>query len=307
LTDQLKPLHDLFNQVFGKLIHQAQSMKTVPWYEQNSAQDMDRLRMAGDWTEAIKVTNREGLGSFKWGEVDGNLMGFGVQDLNLFDRQAGNLQAAAGLGPQSGTVGQDEIILGQVSKKLGKYAERVVDFCQREGEQLLKLIWEDEVNEIPGEYNISGVGSIPYSWSADHKAGELSAFQVEIDPYALAYESPATKLAKLERQLGSLMQIWPIFEASGAILDPRELLEAHAELGNSDWLRHIIRFVRKPGEANGNGEAPTQAPHTVRENVRRNVSAGPTNKESDRLLAGMMAANQSQPSQRQGSMVSLGG
>lgn len=306
LADQLKPLHDLFNEVFVKLIHQAQSMKTVPWYEASSAQDMDRLRVAGDWQDAIKVSNREGLGAFKWGEVDGNLMAFGIQALGMFDRQGGNLQATLGLGPQSGTLGQDEMILGQVSRKLGKYAEKVVDFCQREGEQLLRLIWEDEVNEIPGEYKLPGVGSIPYSWSSEHRAGNLEDFQVEIDPYALAYESPATKLAKLERQVGSILQMWPIFEAAGAVLDPRDLLEAFAELGNSDWLRHIIRFVRKPGEGGGNGEGGTKSPHTVRENVRRNVSTGPTNKESDRLLAEMMTTNRPQSTERQRSMVSLG-
>ena len=198
------------------------------------------------------------------------------------------------------------MIHGQVSRKLGKYGEKIQKFVAEVVGSIAHLVWEDEIAVIPGEYEIPGLGAIDYPWSAEYREGEFSSYKFAVEPHALPYESPSTKIAKLERALGTLMQIWPAFEASGAILNPREIRDDYAELMNMPRMKNWISFGREPPAAGGKEQR--QSPHTIRENVRKNVSAGPTNQEADRIMQDVLRGGNSQSNpQQQGQAIALGG
>lgn len=304
-SDQLAPLHDTFNRLMRKLITQAENQKTINWYEPSARSDMDAAALTPD-QGTVKIQNKDGIGSFTFGGADQGNLAFAIQMQSLFDRMAGNLQATAGLGPQSGTLGQDELIHGQVSRKLGKYGEKIQKFVADVTRSIAHLVWEDEIAVIPGEYEIPGLGAIDYPWSAEYREGEFSSYKFAIDPYSLTYESPSVKIAKLERALGTLMQIWPAIEANGGMLNARKVCEDYAELMNMPRLKDWISFGREPPPAGQNEQR--QSPHTIRENVRKNVSAGPTNQEADRIMQDVLRGGNSQSNpQQQGQAIALGG
>lgn len=307
MVDQLKPMHDIFNRLMRKLIRQAERQKSTPWFTPSGEDDMRRLRETPDGG-TVKIRNPESIGVFESGGADQGNLAFATEIQSLFDRQAGNLSAMAGLGPQSGTVGQDELIHGQVSKKLAKYGEKVTEFSNRVVRGVAPMVWGDDVSEVPGELEVPGAASIPYNWSADYRKGEFTDFHFEIDSYSLGYESPEMKLQKFKGNLELVMSMWPAFQESGAVLDPREILDEIADLSNDQRIKKAVSFGRDPALQVQGGAEQKQAPHTIRENVRRNVSAGPTDEARRNVLQDMLTNENPQSNQRQqGQAVSLGG
>ncbi|MHC4509539.1 MAG: hypothetical protein ACYTAO_11365, partial [Planctomycetota bacterium] len=303
-TDQIMPVHETLNRLLTKLVGQAENQKTLYPYTGAGKDDMTRV-VGGKDQATVKVNSLADIGQpFETGGANQGNLGFAIQMEKLFDRGAGNLQALAGLGPQSGTLGQDELIHGQISRKLGKYMEKVVDFDKKIVTAMAHFIWYDDINIVPGEYEIPGVGSIPYEWSSEHREGDFVDFHLSVDLSSTAYESPEAKLAKLERAMDRMLELWPAIQQEGGVLNTQEIVNDYAELGDMYRMKRWITYGREPQM--GGREETRQAPRTERTNIRKNVSAGPTNEEGNRIMADMLSGSPQSNRQQQGA-VALGG
>jgi hypothetical protein len=305
-VDQLYPLHKTFNNLARKAVRQAETQKTIPWYEPGSRDDMQALVGQPD-LKPLKINNKDGIGVMEFGGPNQGNLAFMLQTLQLFDRSGGNLSVLAGLGAQSDTVGQDQMIHAQASNKLAKYGEKVKAFINSLVTSLAHLIWEDDAAEVPGEYvePVAGI-AVPQAWSPEYRDGDFVDYNFQIDAHALGYEAPEAKLAKLERNVATILQMWPLFQAAGGVFNARELLDKMAEYGNAPYLKSVISFTEEPPA--GGSETARQSPNTTRTNVRKNVSAGPTDQEANRIMSEMLTQNNPQSNgQQQGAAVSIGG
>ena len=123
--------------------------------------------------------------------------------MDLFDRQAGNLSAMAGLGAQAGTVGQEELIHAAVSRKEAKMQQRVHSYTASVMGKIGHMMWADEFLELSGETEaIAGSGiMVESSWTPEHREGDFWQYNFDIIPGSTNYESTEAKVGKIERAM----------------------------------------------------------------------------------------------------------
>jgi len=266
-------LHLLYNGLLRKQSRQARRQKINPIYRPVASEDADRLRRHDDG-EWVKVADPTAVGVLSQGGVDNASVAFGANVLSLFERAAGNLQAKAGLGPSAGTVGQEELIAQAVDRREAHVKSRTHAFTARAMQALGYLAWEDPQLEIPdhSEYAPGTGVYVDRSWSPDHREGDFWEYEFDIHPDSMQFVSSEAALAKFERSMATLMQLYPAIQASGGGLDGQELVRLYAEKAQEPDLERLFTFAvpASSGMQDGAG-MPAQ---TTRSYVRRNVATG---------------------------------
>jgi hypothetical protein len=190
-----------------------------------------------------------------------------------------------GLGAQAETLGQEEILQGSVSRMEADMQMAVVRFASDCITDLGFLMWGDEFLAIPTAEQIGTTGEyVDTSWRPGYRRGRYEDYQFKIEPYSMKYKTPQEKLNELFATLQQIAPLWPMFQASGANLDVRELVNIISDLQNRPELKRIITFVSQqmPGVA-GDHQAH-QSPVTTRNVVRRNVPTGGTPEARSNIL-----------------------
>lgn len=271
-------LHQLANRLLRKLSRQASQQRDIPVYTGAGQADAQRLQKAqqGEWT---RVQNKDQVGVLKFGGIDVTQGQFFDRVTQIFSRQAGNLDAMAGLGPQAQTLGQDELIHGAVSRKEAKMQGRVLNFARSIGRDLGWLKWVDQVLEVPG--NMSGPGGVKVrmDWTPELREGDFLDYNFEVEPHSMAYTSPSEKVAKLNQVLANLAPMMPMFEQQGSFIDPQEIVDIYASFLNLPELKRVIKFTEPPHTFQAGVQQPGAsatkerrvAPNTTRTNIRRDA------------------------------------
>jgi hypothetical protein len=293
----LKPLHDLINGLLRKQRRQAQRQKDIPFYQAGHQDDARRIEKAsdGEWT---RVDNPDSVNVMKMGGVDPQNQAFSMSMKETYDRMAGNLQMMAGLGPQSDTLGQDKLIHGAVSKREANMQYRVVDFTARICSDLGKLLWQDEMLEIPQTFDSYGA-TIRADWSPEAREGDFIDYNFAVEPYSMMYKSPSERVQGITSFVTQIaLPMEGMMQQYGGTIDIQELVEMYAELMDMPRLKQIIKFQEQKQDRPGpTPQQPGQSSHTVRESVRRSVPTGGT--ESARSNVMQQVLQGGQPNQQQ--------
>ena len=288
----LKPLSDIINGLMRKQKRQAQRQKDIPFYQAGHHDDARRIERAGDgeWT---RVDNPDSVNVMKMGGVDNNNQAFSHSLRDIFDRMAGNLQMMAGLGPQSSTLGQDRLIHGAVNKREANMQFRVVDFTAKICRDLGWLLWQDEMLEIPNEFEAAGV-NVRADWSPEVREGDFLQYNFQIEPYSMMYKSPSDRVQAVTNFVTQIaMPMEQMMASAGGQIDVQELTEMYAELMDMPRLKSIIKFD-SPGEERPSPTPaePSQATHTVRESVRRSVPTGGSEQARSNVMQQLLQGGQ---------------
>ena len=276
----LKPLNDLINGLLRKQKAQAKRARDIPFFRSGNHEDARRLQKAGDgeWT---RLDDPDSVNVMKLGGVDPQNQAFTHSMRDVFSRMAGNLDAMMGLGPQADTLGQDKLIHGAVSKREANMQYRVVDFTRNICADLGWLLWQDEMLEIPAEFETAGV-QVKADWTPEVREADYLSYQFAIEPFSMSYKSPSERVQALTNYVMQIaMPMEQLLAQAGGQIDVQELTEVYAELLDMPRLKSIIKFDQ-PGEERPQAEPsePEQAQakpaHTVRETVRRSVPTGGT-------------------------------
>ena len=293
----LKPLHDLINGLLRKQRRQAQRQKDIPFYQAGHHDDARRIENAsdGEWT---RVDNPDAVNVMKMGGVDPQNQAFSMSMKETYDRMAGNLQMMAGLGPQSDTLGQDKLIHGAVSKREANMQYRVVDFTARICSDLGKLLWQDEMLEIPQTFDSYGA-TIRADWSPEAREGDFIDYNFEIEPYSMMYKSPSERVQGITNFVTQIaLPMEGMMQQYGGTIDIQEIVEMYADLMDMPRLKQIVKFQEQKQDRPGpTPQQPGQASHTVRESVRRSVPTGGTENARSNVMQQVLQGGQ--PNQQQ--------
>lgn len=293
----LKPLFDIINGLLRKQRRQAQRQKDIPFYRSGAHEDAARIRNASDG-EFTRVDDPDSVNVMKMGGVDQQNQAFTYSMMEQFDRMAGNLQAMAGLGPSADTATQDKLIHGAVSKREANMQYRVVDFTANICRDLGWLLWNDEVTTRESHYKIADM-DFKSSWTPEHREGDFLQYNFKIEPYSMMYKSPTERLNNITQFVTqvALPMTQQMAEAGGRI-DFQEVTNLYAELMDIPRLKDVVVFEEQTGNRPGpNPEQPPQAAHTVREQVRRSVPTGGTEKARGHVMQQILQGGQ--PNQQQ--------
>ena len=267
----LRHLDRLMQANLNKLESQANRQRIINTYDGRNAGDANRLRSAmdGDW---IKLNFHDGIGQHKVDSLDQGLFGFNLQIQNTYDRMAGNLTARSGLGASAPTAAQEQMIMGQVAESegfmMGKMHQFAVDVAKRMG----LLLWKDgnkgsTLNAtrdlVPG-YEVDATWYPNDPDIPDAREGEFPDYEFKIEPDSMGYKSPQQRAQTLIG-IAEKVASWQLPDVQ---VDAPALVEELAVLLDAPRLRHVIKYRPPMDSATGQAEGK-QAPHTVREEVRR--------------------------------------
>jgi hypothetical protein len=299
----LKGMHDLQNRLHRRMEADSDAHRVVNVYPPNMADDAERLRTAerNSWQRGASP---EQIKQFEMGGVDQRDMGLASFLQSEYDRFAGNLQAMGGLGAQASTVGQEELIHGNVSKNVADMRMAVVSFASDCILDLGRLMWEDQTLELQTSMPVGSRGrEVSADWTPEHRVGEFEDYQFRVEPYSMVFKTPEQKLQELFQVLREIAPLWPMFQASGANLDARAIVDEISRLKNRPEFKRFITFAVPAMELGGDQNTIRQSPHTTRETIRRNVSDGGTaDARNSAMIQSLMGGNPQLNSQQQSMM-----
>lgn len=290
----LKGMHDLQNRLFRRMESDSDAHRVVNTFPPGSADEAELLRKAkrNAW---VRMQNPKDIQQVEMGGVDQRDQAFALFVEQVYDKAAGNLSLMGGLGAQSGTLGQDEMLMSQVSRMEADMRIATVNFASECILDLGRLMWEDQTLEIQSSLAVGNTGvEIPVPWTPGDRKGEFDDYEFRVEPYSMVFKTPEQKLQELFQTLQQLAPLWPMFQASGASLDAEAIVEEIARLKNRPEFKRFITFAAPADMLGGDQNTVRQSAVTSRETVRRNVPTGGT-PASRASVMGQVLTGQSKP------------
>ena len=230
-------LHCLVNEIGRKIARQAQRQKDVPVYEAGAEEDAERIKNAsdGEWTKVsslkrIDVLNLGGANEHGFEAVQG------FQE--WFTRVAGNTDLIGGLGAQSKTLGQDQMLMQNSMAVVGLMRQRFLDCAKSVLSKMAEYLWNDFTTEMELEYPVaSGFPPLPLKWTGDDRRGEYGDYVFELEAYGVRHDDPQQEyerivqwfervlfpLAQVAGPQGMLLDVEKAGQITGAKLNIKEL------------------------------------------------------------------------------------
>ena len=277
-TAHLESLDRLANSMMRKAARQGRRQRDIPTYTPAGTKAMERVMSHGDDGKALQVNDTRDVGNIRLGGVDPGTQAFIHDLLGLFDTQAGNLTAMLGLGAQSDTVGQEQLIHNAGSKKGGQMQYRVTEAVNELVSCLGGMLWEDEFKSIPGSIPIDGSRgkSITSNWEPGDREGNLQQYNFEVNRHSMGYQPPVKKVEAINSLLAQVyFPLQALMEKQGGEVDLAKLTELYADMLNLPRLKDIIRFTGREYDQYTPGPSQTvKPPVTTRNYTRKSIPSG---------------------------------
>jgi len=299
----LKGMHDLQNRLYRRMEEDSDAHRIVNVYPPGSEDDAERLRTAerNGW---YRAKSPEQIKQFESGGVDQRDMAFAAYVQAEFDRLAGNLIAMGGLGAQAGTVGQEELIHGQLSKNVADMRTGVVNFAATCILDLGRLMWEDQTLELQTSMPVGNSGvQVSANWTPEYRVGNFEDYEFRVEPYSMVFKTPQQHLQEYYQVLQQIAPLWPMFQASGATLNVQVLVNEMARLLNKPEIEMLITFATPADQLGGDQNTVRSPAVTTRETVRRNIPTGGTaENRNNSLIQSLMGSGSRLNGQQQAAM-----
>lgn len=291
--------HIPVNRVMNKFIRQVLRQKTILGVQGGAGEDGRRVVDASDG-EAIRMDNPDRMREFRFGGGEQSNLAFAISFRDLFSYMGGNLDAIGGLGPQSGTVGQDQMISGAASKRTARMQRRTIDFTRKVMESLGFFLWNDPLWERQVNKYVPGVRqAIPSQYSPEGRKGKLEDYSIKIDPYSMQYQTPSQRLASLMQVTTQVvMPMQAALQQQGMTVDLEELMRLIGRYGNMPDLEAIVRFSGPGEEQTAAGGAPPQKPAMTNRTYTRVNRPGSVRQAKDEAMVKMLFGHGQQPSEQ---------
>lgn len=291
----LKGLHDLANRLHRRMENDSDAHRVVNVYPPSGADDAEKIRKAerNSW---VRMNDPKSIQQVEVGGVDQRDLALATFIQEEYDRFAGNLQSMGGLGPQASTVGQEEIIQGNLSRMEADMRMAVVNFASDCILDLGRLMWEDQTLELQTSLPVGNSGiNVSSNWTPDNRVGNFDDYEFKVEPYSMVFKTPEQKLQELFQVLQQIAPLWPMFQASGATLDAEAIVDEIARLKNRPEFKRFITFANPAMMLGGDENTVRQSPVTTRETVRKNIPTGGTAEaRSNSLIQSLMGGKSSQ-------------
>ena len=293
-------LHDVSNGLMRKLVREAQRYKVVGLTRGVDSEDAERIRMASDG-EIVGVDNPEAIQEKMFGGLDQRNFAFMLQIKQLFSWQAGNLDLMGGLGAQSETATQDQLLHASASQRMSGMQDDVRLFTKKVLRDWGFHLWSDPVESYPIRLNSQPLGPIDTFLTPEERGThDFLMHEVDIEPHSMQFVSPQQRMAKLNQIIqGVVIPSLPMMGQQGLGIDYKELLNTFSRYADLPELKDIIVGLEDvpPGsDQMGSPEAAgPQTRHSVNERISR-PGATPQGAEQT-LVNTLMGGNPQQAEQ----------
>jgi hypothetical protein len=281
-------LDRLANNVMRKQSRNAMNQKDVLIYRPGpGATTAKNVQRSNDGGMIEGEPDTVGKYSFN-GANPGNQVFLG-EVLGMINEMAGNPTAVLGLGAQSETKGQDELIHNATTRRLIR--------------SLALMLWDDELKSIAGTLSVEGAEGYEAdaTWVAGDREGNFLDYNLDVDVHSMIFRPPS---AKAQALIETLTQVYiPMQDqiaAQGGAMNWAVVNDALADWLNLPVLKDVMTFdgapppmEPPPQTSTGGGRKPA---HTERVYTRKNEASGQAAAmQKQQLMQQWMQSNQEQP------------
>jgi len=238
-------LHDLANRMFRKLGRQTERQKTILGVQAGNENDGERIKNANDG-DTIPMDNPEKAREYRFGGIDQPSLAFLLQVKDLFVYLGGNLDSLGGLAPMADTLGQDQLLAQNASKRVVDMQDKVILFTKEIIESLGYYLWNDPLIELPLYKRVPGMEeiSVPTNFNMDHEQGLFYEYNIDIEPYSMQHQSPQMKLQTLTQVFAQFIAPFaPMMAEQGINIDFESLMKIIGKYSNVNELNDILEFA----------------------------------------------------------------
>ena len=257
-------LHNLINTLYRKLRDQADRQKNVNVGPKGGEDDTNDMRASEDGD----FITLNAPGEINQVVVDGpnqSNFAFALNAMQQFSRQAGNLEHQLGLGSQADTAAQEGMIGAGVGRSEAAFQARFVDFTRGVVKQLGKLLFNDQVTEVPMTRKVEGTDiSYDDSWQGgmqeNSRMGEMIDYDIDIIHDSMDYRSPRQRLTDIDETWDRVMAIAPMVMQMGMVPNVQEYLNLRARYTSTPEMKSLFLSNQMPPEQEGGGPAQGGGP-----------------------------------------------
>jgi hypothetical protein len=291
----LYDLHDIVNRLYRKAVRQAERQKTVPYFQGGSEKDATRVKSAGDG-EMIRIDRQQMLGEMRFGGADQPTLAIALQSKQFFNLMGGNLEALGGLGAQSETLGQDELLAQTASQKINQMKDVVLLATGDVIRDIAGYLWNDRLYEPVLVQTIPGTDlEAPVQFTAEDRMGDFLDYNFRIDPTSMGPQGPMARHQSLQAWLqGYVLPLAQLATQQGIEPDIEPILREGAQaLGRGD-VDALLRFTNGAQTPAPGPSSPPKPASTVRTQVRVN-RPGTTAQSQERAMISDLMTNKATP------------
>lgn len=297
-----RSLCKIANKLYRKLGDQGLRQKNVAIAQKGADSDARVIKDLMDGEVAL-LDNPQSVEEFSYGGISEKTLLFLTDAVNRLSYFAGNLDTLGGLSTQADTLGQEQLLAGQSSKRVEYMVKRVMRFTTR---LVRDIAWYQDTDPFANEqmqYTIPGTSlDIPMQYSADTRKGDFLDFDYQLVPYSMQPQSPSQRIQSIamlfERFIAPML---PQMEAQGMYIDVQTFVQLLSQYANLPELGEVIRSSGITGMRDIQGKSaeqqrPRQSPVTTRNYVRRNIP-GATRQGQDQVMQQLLAGGSPQNAQ----------
>ena len=289
-------LHTLANSLFRKLGRQANRQKKVTAVQGSADSDGNRIVKASDG-DMIKVERPESIKDINTGGIDQMGLMFFLQVTELANTHFGNLNAMGGLDTSAETLGQDQLLTANASKRLESMQKNTIEFATAITKDIGWYRWTDPVRSFPvtiKEYGVEQKSSI----SILDRETDFYEYNFEIEAFSMQHQTPASRASALMRVYeGVLAPASQQLASQGIFINYENFLNTLSKYINLPELKDMLIYANPQEQQEGShGESVRMNPNTTRKYIREG-RPGPSRQGNNRVLQQLVAASGQQGNQ----------
>jgi len=286
---QWADLHKLMNELFLKLGDQALRQKQVGVTNARAVEDGKQVLEARDG-EFVVSDNPGSTVQLSFGGVDNNTLAFTTYCDSLFNKLHGNIEVLAGLGPQSPTLGQDELISAAANKLVVDMQERTFRFTERVMRSIAWTILTDPAIRLPLRKQVDGTDiEVPFEYTPERQMGDIMDYNIQIHPYSMKFTSPAARLAAMNSFMqGVAIPLAGLMQEQGVVFDWQKFVDLWSQYQQMPEIKDIVKYAPQD-QQEAERDVMRKPPVTNRNYTRRNVKASSPEAERQELMQALLS------------------
>lgn len=302
----LKDLHMAANNILRKQIRQAQRQKEQLLVGGGATEDAQRITAASDG-DAVKVDNAEACQPRLFGGPNPQNFALLTALQQMFSWSAGNLDIIGGLSPQSKTATQDKMLNDNSSALMMAMQETTVSHARRVIKRLCWYWWNHPQKVMETTWSPQGMPEYSiqrkvhpkgYQGPGLKRTGRLADMDVQVDPYSMQSQTPASQLAAMDQMIMQIvLPALPLLEKQGIVLNMGKYLSLRGKLMNMQEITEILSITEPPQTEGSSGgpQEPGMPQSTERTYTRRseaNNTADNQAANTQRMMEGVQSGGQ---------------
>ncbi len=275
----LLELHELANEGYRKLAREFGKLKKITACSRDNPEDGKAGQAAKDG-DMVPMHDPKSIVDVTMGGGDAGLFNFVRENITRFMEQAGNLMTMGGLGPQAGTLGQEELLQQQSNGQVATMQDKTASFVERCADSLLWFHWYHPTNTMQANFDDPKLRDMNFTRhihpanhpnpAANRRVGPKP--ELKIDPYSVRRSTPQQVVKDLLSIVESVYTpMAQLFAQQGKMLDLDALLQILSKNMSLPELQEIVTMGAPIEPGAGGGAAGGQQPPKETVHTRRSI------------------------------------